>query len=92
MEQPTPMLFHLPTTALFQALLYPLPFAFLAADDVTANLFVEQPEAVGQEVADVRKVQERERNSDQRVQNRHQATGRRLRRNMAIPYGSRKAQ
>ena len=69
---------------LLQPLSPPLPLALLAAQHVAADALVEQLEAVGEEVADVGQVEERERDAEQRVDDRQQATPRRLRRHVPV--------
>ena len=52
---------------------------------IHAYLLIEEPEAVCEEIANVREVEECERNPDQGIDDRHQATPRRLRCHMTIP-------
>ncbi len=55
-----------------------LALALLAAANVTADLLVEHPEAVGEEVADVGQVEEGEGDADQGVDDGDQAAPGRL--------------
>ena len=69
---------------LSQPFLLFVAFTLLATTHVTADLLVEQPEAVGQEVADVRQVQERQRYADDGVDDGDEASPRRLRCDVSV--------
>ena len=58
---------------LSQPFLLFVAFTLLATTHVTADLLVEQPEAVSQEVTDVRQVEEGKRDADDGVDDCHQA-------------------
>ena len=72
----------LATSSLLQFLVF--AGALLAAADVAADALVEQPEAVGHEVADVGEIEKRQWNADQSVQNGYQSAPRRLRRYVPV--------
>ena len=69
---------------LAHALFLLVALALLAAADVAADLLVEEPEAVSQEVADVRQVQKRQRYADDGVDDGDEASPRRLRCDVSV--------
>jgi len=79
---------HFPLAALFHARSLPVAVTLLTAEDVAADSLVEHAETVSHEVADVGQIEKSQRNAEQRVDDRYDATECRLRSNMTVTYHS----
>jgi len=75
---------HFTLTSLLHPAALPVAVALLTAEDVAADALVEHAERVGHEVADVRQVQEGQRNAKQCVDNRYNAAQCRLGCNVTV--------
>jgi len=64
----------------------PVAIAFLTTENVAADSFVEDAKTVGHEVADVGKVEERQRNAEQSVDYGYDTAQSRLRSDVTITY------
>ena len=78
-EQDVSLHEHLALATLFESQSLSVAVALLTAEDVAADALVEHAETVGHEIADVGQIEERQRNADQSIDDRYDATQVRLR-------------